>query len=142
MNNFKVPLRDIEFALFEVFHFEKHYAEYCPSLDRELTNALLTENAHFCEEILAPLSSVGDREGCRLIDGNVETPSGFKAAYQQYCDAGWPSLARSAEFGGQGLPQSLGIVMNELSAIANYSWTMYSGLSQGAMHTIESHGSE
>lgn len=142
MSNFKLPLRDIEFALFELFHFEEHYAEYCPSLDRSLTKALLNENARFCEDVLAPLSASGDTEGCRLVDGNVVTPSGFKAAYQQYCDAGWPSLARSAEFGGQGLPQSLGIVMNELSATANYAWTMYPGLSQGAMHTIESHGSD
>lgn len=142
MSNFKLPLHDIEFALFELFHFEEHYAEYCPSLDRSLTKALLNEGARFCEDVLAPLSSSGDTEGCRLVDGNVITPSGFKAAYQQYCDAGWPSLARSSEFGGQGLPQSLGIVMNELSATANYAWTMYPGLSQGAMHTIESHGSD
>lgn len=142
MSKFKLPLRDIEFALFELFHFEEHYAEYCPSLDRSLTKALLNENARFCEDVLAPLSASGDSEGCRLVDGNVITPSGFKAAYQQYCDAGWPSLARSVEFGGQGLPQSLGIIMNELSATANYAWTMYPGLSQGAMHTIESHGSD
>lgn len=142
MSNIKLPLRDIEFALFELLHFEEHYADYCPSLDRSLTKALLNESARFCEDVLAPLSASGDTEGCRLVDGEVITPSGFKAAYQQYCDAGWPSLARSAEFGGQGLPQSLGIVMNELSATANYAWTMYPGLSQGAMHTIESHGSD
>lgn len=142
MSNFKVPLRDIEFALFEVFNFEEHYAHYCPSLDRDLTKALLEEGARFCEQVLAPLSASGDTEGCRLVDGQVITPAGFKAAYTQYCDAGWPSLSRSLEFGGQGLPQSLGYVMNELSATANYAWTMYPGLSQGAMHTIESHGSD
>jgi len=142
MSEFKAPLRDIEFAMFEVFHFEEHYAEYCPSLDRDLTKALLAESARFSEHVLAPLSAVGDSEGCRLENGKVVTPTGFKAAYQQYCDAGWPSLARSVEFGGQGLPQSLGLVVNELSATANYAWTMYPGLSQGAMHTIESHGSD
>lgn len=142
MSKLKLPLRDIEFALFEVFQFEAHYAEYCPSLDRSLVKALLEESARFCEEVLAPLSASGDTEGCRLVDGNVITPTGFKEAYQRYCDAGWPSLARSVEFGGQGLPQSLGFVVNELSATANYAWTMYPGLSQGAMHTIESHGSE
>jgi len=142
MSNFKVPLRDIEFALFEVLHFEEHFAEYCPSLDRSLTIALLEESARFCEQVLAPLSASGDIEGCRLVGGEVRTPAGFKAAYKQYCDAGWPSLARSVEYGGQGLLQSLGCVMNELTSTANYAWTMYNGLSQGAMHTIESHGSE
>ena len=142
MSDFKAPLRDIEFALFEVLHFEEHYAEYCPSVDRDLTNALLAESARFCEDVLAPLSATGDSEGCSLENGKVITPTGFKAAYQQYCDAGWPSLARSVEFGGQGLPQSLGLVVNELTATANYAWTMYPGLSQGAMHTIELHGSD
>lgn len=142
MTDFKAPLRDIEFALFEVFHFEAHYAEYCPSLDRDLTSALLDESARFCETVLAPLSAIGDSQGCRFDHGHVITPAGFKAAYARYCDAGWPSLTRSAAYGGQGLPQSLGLVVNELSATANYSWTMYPGLSQGAMHTIESHGSD
>jgi len=142
MNNFKVPLRDIEFALFEVMHFEEHCAEYCPSLDRSLTLALLEEGARFSEQVLAPLSAVGDSEGCHFENGQVRTPTGFKTAYSQYCDAGWPSLTRSTNFGGQGLLQSLGYVMNEMSASANYAWTMYPGLSQGAMHTIESHGSD
>lgn len=142
MNNIKIPLRDIEFALFEVLHYEDHYAKYCPSLDRELAKALLSENARFCEDVLAPLCALGDKEGCRLEGTQVVTPSGFKQAYQQYCDAGWPSLARSAEYGGQGMPQSIGIVVNEMSATSNYAWTMYPGLSQGAMFTIESHGSD
>ncbi|MET0355895.1 MAG: acyl-CoA dehydrogenase C-terminal domain-containing protein, partial [Cellvibrio sp.] len=142
MSNFKAPLRDIEFALFEVFHFEEHCAEYCPSLDRDLVMALLEEGARFCEEVLAPLSAIGDSEGCRLENGNVYTPTGFKAAYEKYCDAGWPSLARSVDFGGQGLLESLGCVMNEICASANYPWTMYPALSQGAMNTIESHGSD
>ena len=142
MSNIKLPLRDIEFALFELLHFEDHYAKYCPSLDRDLTKALLAENARFCEDVLAPLTAIGDSEGCRIVDSKVITPRGFKEAYTLYCDAGWPSLARSASYGGQGLPQSLGIVANEMSATANYAWTMYPGLSQGAMHTIESHGSD
>lgn len=142
MSNFKAPLRDIEFALFEVLHYEQHCANYAPDLDRGLVKALLEEGARFSETVLAPLSMTGDSEGCRLVDGRVVTPTGFKAAYRQYCDAGWPSLARSVEFGGQGLLQSLGIVGNELSATANYAWTMYPGLSQGAMYTIETHGSK
>lgn len=141
MNNFKAPLRDIEFALFEVLHYEQHCKNYCADLDPNFVNALLQEAASFCEEFIAPLSAIGDSEGCRLVNGQVITPSGFKAAYQQFCDAGWPSLSRSTEFGGHGFLQSLGVVINELLASANYAWNMYPGLSQGAMHTIEMHGS-
>jgi alkylation response protein AidB-like acyl-CoA dehydrogenase len=141
MNTFKAPLRDIEFALFEVLRYAEHCENYCVDLDRELVLALLQENARFCEDVLAPLSSIGDREGCQLVSGRVLTPSGFKNAYTQFCDAGWPSLARNTHYGGQGLLQSLGIVVNELYASANYAWAMYQSLSQGAMHTIETHGS-
>ena len=142
MNNFKAPLRDIEFVLFEVLHYAQHCNNYCPDLDADLIKALLQESARFSENVLAPLSAIGDREGCQLINGKVITPTGFKAAYQQFCDAGWPSLSRSSEFGGQGLLQSLAVVTNELLASANYAWNMYPGLSQGAMHTIEMHGSD
>ncbi|MES2826021.1 MAG: acyl-CoA dehydrogenase C-terminal domain-containing protein [Pseudomonadota bacterium] len=141
MSNFTAPLRDIEFALFEVLNYAQHCKNYCADLDPNLVSALLQESARFSEEILAPLSAIGDIEGCRLVDGQVFTPSGFKAAYRQFCDAGWPALSRANEFGGQGLLQSLGVVVNELLASANYAWTMYPGLSQGAMHTIEMHGS-
>jgi alkylation response protein AidB-like acyl-CoA dehydrogenase len=142
MNTFKAPLRDIEFALFDVLGYDKHCKRYSADLDKELVRSLLQENARFCEDVLAPLSSVGDREGCQLVSGQVITPSGFKAAYALFCDAGWPALSRTTSFGGQGLLQSLGFIVNELYASANYAWSMYQGLSQGAMHTIETHGSQ
>ncbi len=142
MNTFKAPLRDIEFALFEVLHYGAHLERYCPGVDKSLVAALLDEGGRFAAETLAPLYATGDTEGCRLVDGKVYAPSGFKDAYQEFCDAGWPSLVRSDEFGGQGLLQSLGFVMNELFSSANCAWSMYPSLSQGAMSTIESHGSD
>lgn len=139
---FTPPEKDIQFCLFELFRFAEHYGHYAPDLDQELVASLVTEYSRFCSDFIEPLTQSGDEEGCRLENGQVITPKGFKEAYKQYCDAGWPSLSRSSEFGGQGLPQSLGFVMNELSATANYAWNMYLGLSQGAMSTIEHHGSE
>ncbi|WP_039913197.1 acyl-CoA dehydrogenase C-terminal domain-containing protein [Cellvibrio mixtus] len=143
MSNYQTPLRDINFTLFELLD----YAGHCsligqPALDSELANAFLTEAARFSETVLAPLGPLGDRAGCQLIDGKVITPPGFKEAYQQYCDAGWPTLSRSGLYGGQGLPQSLGIVLSEILGTPNWAWGMYVGLSQGAMHTIETHGSQ
>lgn len=141
MNNYHTPLRDIDFTLFELFDYANHCrAIGYTSLDRELTNAFFVEAARFAEDVLAPLGPVGDQQGCRLIDGRVITPTGFKEAYQHYCDAGWPSLSRSAVYGGQGLPQSLGIILSEIFGTPNWAWGMYAGLSQGAMHTIETHG--
>lgn len=142
MSNYQTPLRDINFALFELLNYSHHCSTIGqPALDAELANAFLAEAARFSETILAPLGPLGDRAGCQLVDGKVITPPGFKEAYQQYCAAGWPTLSRSTLYGGQGLPQSLGIVLSEILGTPNWAWGMYVGLSQGAMHTIETHGS-
>jgi len=92
--------------------------------------------------VLSPLNQIGDSQGCKFENGVVTTPDGFKEAYQQYVEAGWPSLPHKPEFGGQGLPESLGIVINEMVGTANWSWSMYPGLSHGAMATIEEHGTD
>jgi len=143
MNNYQTPLRDIDFTLFELFDYTSHCrAIGHASLDRELTEAFFSEAARFAEDVLAPLGPVGDQQGCKLIDGKVITPAGFKEAYRHYCDAGWPTLSRSVAYGGQGLPQSLGVILSEILGTPNWAWGMYAGLSQGAMHTIETHGTE
>ena len=142
MSNYQTPLRDINFTLFELFNYQDHCIGIGQStLDSELANAFLSEAARFAETVVAPLRALGDQVGCKLVDGKVITPPGFKEAYQQYCDAGWPTLSRSTTYGGQGLPQSLGIVLSEILGTPNWAWAMYVGLSQGAMHTIETHGS-
>jgi len=144
MSDYKAPLRDIQFVLYELLGYEKHCAELPGAEDTtpELINAVLEEGAKFCEKVIAPLNAIGDEQGCSWADGEVSTPEGFKEAYTQFVDAGWPSMCHSAEYGGQGLPESLGTVLSELTGTANWSWAMYPGLSHGAMKTIELHGTE
>ena len=144
MSNYKVPMRDIEFALFELLDFDKHYDRLGlgEDADQDIVKAILEESAKFCENILAPLNAVGDREGCTWNDTVVTTPTGFKEAYQQYVEAGWPSMTHSVQHGGQGLPESLGTVLSELVGSSNWSWGMYPGLSHGAMRTLELHGTD
>jgi len=144
MTAYTAPLEDMQFAMWQVLDFEKHYSKLPSAEDATMdtVNAVLAEGARFGREVVSPLNAVGDAEGCSLDDGVVTTPAGFREAYRQYIDGGWPSMTVPTEFGGQGLPQSLGTVLSEINATANWSWWMYPGLSHGAMNTIEAHGTE
>ncbi len=143
MPEYKVPLRDIRFAMNELLDFENHYAKLPGGEDAspDLVHAILEEGGKFTSQILSPLNQTGD-QGCKFDNGNVTTPEGFKEAYQQYIEGAWPSLAQNPEFGGQGLPESLALVISELVGTANWSWALYTGLGHGAMATLDVHGTE
>jgi len=146
MPEYKAPLREIKFVMDEVLDMPSHYAKIPAFADvatPDMVEAIINEGAKFCENVLAPLNRVGDEEGCtRHEDGSVTTPTGFKEAYQQFVEGGWPSLAHEEQYGGQGLPESLGTVMSEMVGTSNWSWGMYPGLSHGAMNTLASWGTD
>jgi len=144
MLQYKAPLRDIRFVMNELLESEALY-QRLPGYEeatQDLMDAIVEEGARFAENVLSPLNQSGDDEGCTWKDGVVTTPNGFPEAYQQFVDNGWPALAADTEYGGQGLPNLLGIIINELAGTANWSWLMYPGLSHGAIKTIEEHGDE
>jgi alkylation response protein AidB-like acyl-CoA dehydrogenase len=112
----------------------------CEDDTADLINAITEEGAKFCEGVLAPLYQSGDQEGCTWSEDGVTTPAGFKEAYHQFVENGWPSLAADPQYGGQGMPNLVGIVNTEMVGTANWAWGMYPGLSHGAIKTIEEHG--
>lgn len=141
---YKAPIRDIKFVMHELLKFEDHY-KTIPAYahtDKDTLNSFVEAGASFAENELAPLNRSGDEEGCHFDNGVVTTPKGFKEAYQQYCELGFPSLCADEEFGGQGMPISLGSIINEMTGTANWSFSMYPGLSEGAIRTLEHHGTD
>ncbi len=144
MPAYKAPLRDMRFLMNEVFDYPAHYAGLSngKDADPDTCEAILGEAAKFCEEVLAPLNLSGDLEGCHFENGKVTTPKGFKEAYEQFVQGGWQGLSHPTEYGGQGMPMSLGLLKSEMMGTANWSFTMYPGLSLGAMNTVMQHASE
>lgn len=139
--NYKVPLKDMKFVSDQVLDMASHYAKFTKgqAAEPELVDAIYQEAAKFCENELAPLNKVGDEEGCTFKDGEVTTPTGFKQAYDSYVENGWPGLCGDTNYGGQGMPESVGLVMMEMMIATNHSWSMYPGLSAGAIKTISTH---
>ena len=144
MPTYKAPVRDMRFLMNEVLDFESHYKTFPEGEEAtpDMVEAIIGEMAKLCENTLAPLYQSGDEEGCKFENGVVTTPKGFKEAYDEFVAGGWQGLSHPVEFGGQGLPASLGLIKSEMMATANWSFTMYPGLSMGAMNTIQMHGSD
>jgi len=141
MPTYHAPVDDVMFLLSDVFHVER-YDNVPGFTDLETIGAVLGEGGKFCEEVLAPLNGVGDKEGCkRHDDGSVTTPKGFKDAYKKMAEGGWVGISADPDFGGQGLPHVVAVAVNEFIASANMAFGMYPGLSMGAYRALALHGS-
>ena len=141
---YKAPINDTLFILNDVLALER-YNNLPGFADAtgDMLEAIAGEAAKLAEEVLFPLNLPGDQEGCtRSDDQTVKTPTGFKAAYDLYCQGGWIGLAVPEEFGGQGLPYVLHTAVGEYMSSANMALIMYPGLTQGAIAAILAHGSD
>jgi alkylation response protein AidB-like acyl-CoA dehydrogenase len=139
---YNAPVDEMLFLLTDVFQIARYnnlpgFADAAP----DVIEAILTEAGKLCEEVAQPINRVGDEEGCtRHSDGSVTTPNGFKAAYKQYAEGGWMGISAPSEFGGQGLPATMTVAVNELLSSANMAFAMYPALTQGAIAAILLHG--
>ena len=140
--SYQAPLRDMRFVLHELFDVAGHCERLGNGLDRELIDGVLEEAAAFTGNEIAPLNRNSDEEGCRLENGKVTTPKGFRSAYQQYVDNGWASMTGPVEFGGQGFPQLVSFAFHEMLMASSLSFRIYSGLTEGAVLALHKHGSE
>jgi len=144
--NYTAPLADIRFALYDLLQVEKLFARLpgCESLNRETIDAVLDEAARFAQSVLAPLNQSGDQQGCMFDkqSASVKTPDGFKHAYQQFVEGGWAGLTAPEEFGGQGLPETIGAPVKEFIDSANLAWGTYPLLSHGAIEALRAFGTK
>lgn len=143
MQIYTAPLRDMRFVLNEL-HGDDGFGSLPGHEDvtPDLTEAVLSEAAKFCQEVLLPLNRSGDEEGCHLENGVVRTPAGFIDAYRQFAESGWSALVTPPQWGGQGLPEAVGKLVEEMICAANVSFSLYPGLTNGAITAIDTYASE
>ncbi|MEM5329175.1 acyl-CoA dehydrogenase C-terminal domain-containing protein [Paraburkholderia sp. JHI2823] len=144
MPGYDAPIREIRFLLEDVFGYQQNTPNL-PGFEEatlDLVMAVLDGAAEFAKDVLVPINLPGDDEGCHFDQGVVRTPRGYRQAYDLYRENGWPALASAPEWGGQGLPPSLALMVREFVASGSMSFGMYPGLSQGAYRAILAHGSD
>ena len=146
MPSYNPPLRDMQFLMHEVFKVTEAYQQMPKhaDVDADTINAVLEEAGKFAANVTFQLNISGDEEGCHLdkTTHEVTTPKGYKQAYQQFVEGGWPALSCDPEYGGQGLPFVMNSALYEMLNSANQAWTMYPGLSHGAYEALHAHGSD
>ncbi len=143
MQVYQAPVRDMQFVLHELHDSAglsalPGLAEVTP----DLIDSILDEAGKFTANVLLPLNASGDEEGCTYENGVVRTPAGFRQAYDQFRAGGWTALAAAPEFGGQGLPESVNKLVEEMISAVNMSFGLYPGLTHGACQAIVNHGTE
>ncbi len=142
MPSYTAPTKDLQFVLHDLLQVSQSDIPGYADLEADFTSAILEEAAKLAEGALAPLNAVGDQQGCRLENGVVYTPDGFKAAFEQIKEGGWNGLDIPEEFGGQNLPYLMGSAVGEIFVSANMALNMYQGLTHGAISAILAHGSD
>ena len=140
MQTYRAPLRDMRFLLNELLDAGTlaelpGYEEATP----DVIDAMIEEGAKLCENTLLPLNRSADEEGCRYENGAVRTPEGFKDAYRRFVDAGWTGVTVAPAYGGQGLPELVSVVFDEMICSTNLAFGVYPLLSRGAAALIEAH---
>ncbi len=145
MAEYKVPLKDMSFLLYEVFQADKMWQKLpklSEQVDKDTAQAILQECAKISEQALAPISREGDEVGVSFKDGVVTTAPGYKEAFNTYAEGGWTALGGDINYGGMGMPKMLTALHEEMLCSADISFALYPVLTAGAALSLAKHGSE
>jgi len=144
MSSYVPPLEDHKFVLNHVADLEEISKLNGYQHADPVTVATIVEEAgRFFAEVMEPINRVGDEQGSTLDDdGQVHTPEGFKEAYEKFVESGWPAAHLPAEWGGGGLPYTVGVVIQEMFKTSNMAFSLAGMLTQGAVEALVTHGSD
>ncbi|ATH14442.1 acyl-CoA dehydrogenase [Delftia acidovorans] len=140
---YSAPLKDMLFAMEHLAQIDQ--VAQLPGFEEaglETAQAVLEECAKLCEGVVAPLNLPGDVAPSSLKDGVVTTTAGFKQAFRQYAEGGWQGLQHPQDFGGQGLPKTIGAACVEMLNSANLSFALCPLLTDGAIEALLTAGSD
>ncbi|MDP3707443.1 MAG: acyl-CoA dehydrogenase [Polaromonas sp.] len=140
---YKAPLNDMLFDIKHLANIEQ--IAQIPGFEDagfDTAQAVLQECAKFTEGVLAPLNWEGDKNPSSWKDGVVTTTPGFKEAFRQYAEGGWQGLQHPADFGGQGLPKTIGAACGEMLNSANMSFALCPMLTDGTIEALLTAGSD
>lgn len=142
MSDYNAPLKDMNFVLRELAGLgDICNLPYFNEINEDMIESVLEEAGKFASGVFAPLNTLGDRQGAVCNDRAVQETPGFADAYQQFVDGGWGSLPCTPEYGGMGLPETVGMTVMEMWSGANCSLGLCPMLGQGAIGAIEGHAS-
>jgi alkylation response protein AidB-like acyl-CoA dehydrogenase len=137
INRYKADLREFQFLLFEQFKIGEILGKApFEAWGEDEVKSSLAECYRFVKEVTGPLNATADHEGCRVEDGRVITPKGFKDAWKKLYEAGWKSIGVDANHGGAGAPHTVQILVEEMLSGSNAAFNMYPGLAFGAAEVI------
>ena len=141
--SYTAPLKDM---LFNIEHLARiDQIAQIPGFEDaglDTAQAVLEECAKLNEGVLAPLNFEGDKNPSSWKDGVVTTTPGFKDAFRQYGEGGWQGLQHPTDFGGQGLPKTIGAACIEMTNSANMSFALCPLLTDGAIEALLTAGSD
>ena len=139
MSHFKINQKDVFFILKEQLNYGTLGSlDRYEGLNEKTFDMLITEALKFARGVVDPLQEIGEQYGVKFEDGKVTCPPEFKTAFKQYGEDGWTAAVRDPEYGGQGFPNMMRIVINDLMYGACQSFNMAPSLTHGAAHLIES----
>jgi alkylation response protein AidB-like acyl-CoA dehydrogenase len=144
MSSYSPPLEEHNFVLNHVAGLEElSKLNGYQHADPATVSTIVEEAGRFFAEVMEPLNRTGDEQGSTLDnDGQVHTPEGFGEAYQKLVESGWPRAHLSPDWGGGGLPYTVGVVIQEMFKTANMAFSLAGMLTQGAVEAISTHGSD